>query len=106
MAKRFVNEHFKLSNMENQLFKKAIKTFGELSQYDMLIEEMAELTQAILKNRRRNGTKGTVTENLHEEFVDVSIVMRQIELLLDPKRLQFWYDTKIERLAERVESHA
>lgn len=89
---------------EKIIYWKAIEKFGEQSQYDMLIEEMAELTQAILKNRRRN-KPGTITENLHEEFVDVQIVMAQIELCLNPERLTFWKEEKLNRLGMRIINH-
>ncbi len=87
-----------------KIYREAIDKFGEQSQYDMLIEEMAELTQAILKNRRRN-KPGTITENLHEEFADVQIVMAQIQLCLNPVRLQFWKQEKLLRLSQRIKDH-
>ncbi len=87
---------------EQQIYWKAIEKFGDASQYDMLIEEMAELTQAILKSRRRGGS---VTENLHEEFADVRIVMAQIELCLNPERLEYWKNYKLGRLEERINNH-
>lgn len=89
---------------DEQLYLKLIELFGEVSQYDMLIEEMAELTQAILKNRRRN-KPGTVSENLHEEFVDVSIVMEQIKLCLSPSKLDFWKNEKLVRLQKRIKDY-
>lgn len=90
---------------EPKIYWKAIEAFGEQSQIDMLIEEMAELTQAILKNRRRNNGNPLMSENLHEEFVDVKIVMAQIELCLMPNRLEFWKEEKLKRLSERIKNH-
>lgn len=89
---------------EQELYIKALDTFGNESQFDMLIEEMAELTQAILKNRRRN-SPGTLTENLHEEFVDVRIVMAQIENCLNPNKLDYWKKDKLSRLELRLQKH-
>lgn len=79
---------------EKQIFKKSIEKFGSEKQFDMLIEEMAELTQAILKSRR----KGEISENLHEEFADVKIVMEQIEMISDPNILSDYRFGKIQRL--------
>jgi len=36
----------------DDIYKKSIDTFGVKSQVDMLIEEMSELTQVLLKWRR------------------------------------------------------
>jgi NTP pyrophosphatase (non-canonical NTP hydrolase) len=85
---------------EQEIYRAAIDKYGYASQYDMLIEEMAELTQAILKARRRSPHNHT--ENLHEEFVDVKIVMAQIELVLNPQRLEFWKQEKLARLERRI----
>lgn len=94
--------------IEKEIYRKAIDLFGDDSQMDMLIEEMAELTQAILKNRRRKLVvlnQALYTENLHEEFVDVKIVMAQIELCLNPEMLEFWKTYKLGRLEERINNH-
>lgn len=88
---------------EQDIYTAAMAHYGEPSQYDKLIEEMAELTHAILKARRRNSP--TLSENLHEEFVDVQIVMAQFERILLRDRLDFWKDIKLKRLEERIKNH-
>jgi hypothetical protein len=62
-----------------QLYNTAWKHWGSDTQLDMLIEEMAELTQAILKTRR-NGVRFSYA--MYEEIADVSICMEQIETQL------------------------
>lgn len=52
------------------IHQQALNHFGAYNQHLKLIEEMAELTQAILK--------GT---NIAEEIADVQIVLDQIKLL-------------------------
>lgn len=89
---------------EQEIYAKAMALWGNNSQLDMLMEEMAELTQAILKNRRRN-PPDAFSENLHEEFVDVKIVMAQIELCLSKIKLESWKDTKLKRLEQRIKNH-
>jgi NTP pyrophosphatase (non-canonical NTP hydrolase) len=83
---------------EKQILKKAIEKFGSEKQFDMLIEEMAELTQAILKSRR----KGEISENLHEEFSDVKTLMEQIETILNPVILSDYRFGKIQRLLRLI----
>jgi len=65
---------------------------------------MAELTQSILKSKRRNKFISS-SENLHEEFVDVKIVMAQIELCLDHEKLKFWKNEKLIRLNTLIINH-
>ena len=59
-----------------QLYHIAWRHWGAYAQIDMLIEEMAELTQALLKGRR----KGEFTNhNISEETADVKICFEQFE---------------------------
>jgi NTP pyrophosphatase (non-canonical NTP hydrolase) len=60
-----------------QLYNTAWKHWGADTQLDILIEEMAELTQAILKARRHSDTP--YTEDFMEELADVLICLEQIE---------------------------
>lgn len=59
-----------------KLYAEAWETWGPEKQMDMLIEEMAELTQAILK-ARRNGV--IFSHDVFEEIADVGICMGQVE---------------------------
>ena len=58
------------------LYNWAWKHWGAETQIDMLIEEMAELTQALLKSRR-NGVAFSLA--VIEEFADVQICMEQVK---------------------------
>ena len=79
----------------------AIKTFGSEYQIDRAIEELAELTQALLKYRRAGEVDlGDALKNVHEEIVDAQIVLEQLKML-------FAYDkqieqTKLARLKETI----
>lgn len=64
---------------KKQLYNTAWKHWGGTTQLDILIEEMAELTQAILKTRR-NGV--TYSYAVYEEIADVSICLEQVETRL------------------------
>ena len=59
-----------------QLYNTAWKHWGALMQTDMLIEEMAELTLALLKARRNNTF---YTYAVSEEMADVLICLEQFE---------------------------
>ena len=74
------------------LHQQALTKFGEQKQKDMLIEEMAELMQALQKERRG------LEHNISEEIADVQIVLDQIKLL-HPDWIS-WEQIKLKRLDE------
>lgn len=63
--------------------KEIADTLGYEEQSLQLIEEMAELTQAINKYRRYNNTESLL--NIIEELADVSICIEQVKYLLNNK---------------------
>ena len=69
---------------KDQIYNTAWKHWGADTQLDMLIEEMAELTQALLK-ARRNGV--TFTHGVAEEIADVCICIEQVKTRM--KRLPY-----------------
>jgi len=74
------------------IHQQSLTKFGEQKQKDMLIEEMSELTQALLKDRRGRES------NISEEIADVQIVLDQIKLLY-PDWIS-WEQVKLKRLDE------
>lgn len=80
--------------MERSIYEKAILNFGIENQKNMLIEEMAELIQAIQKDRRN------LDHNIQEEIADVQIVLDQIKLLYPGWKS--WEQIKLKRLNERL----
>lgn len=77
---------------------KAINTYGKKSQEDVAIEEMAELTKALIKNRRYK-TPFTVDE-IREEMADVYIMLLQLILIYGFDEEIF--KKKIDRLKQRL----
>lgn len=83
----------------HEILKTAIKQYGRDAQIDICIEEMSELTKALIKNRRCHG------ENLAdvlEEIGDVRIMIDQMQMIFGHTgkyELQ-----KIQRLEARLES--
>ena len=85
---------------------------GTNNQEDQLIEEMAELTQAIIKMRRivkfgtlhdKNTTPKKCLDNMVEEMADVKLVLDQLIYLLDAgEEVQDIMEQKIEREICRI----
>lgn len=82
--------------------KKIADTYGYEHQSRQLIEEMAELTQAINKYWRA-GEKITI-DGLIEEIADVEICLEQVKYLLNiPKSIiSDWKEYKIKRELDRI----
>lgn len=82
---------------ERTLLAKAILTFGADKQELMAIEEMAELTQAILHQRRGR------PNNVAEEIADVEIMLEQLKMI---NMCEYQTETikvkKLNRLANRL----
>lgn len=68
----------------SELNKSTAKYYGYESQSSQLVEECAELIQAVSKYRRANteAKRAVALENLIEEIADVEIMLEQIKYLL------------------------
>ena len=87
---------------------KAIMRYGADAQVDMAIEEMSELTKALLKLRRkrkqRTGYYEPERDNVAEEVADVLITLWQVIRIEDiSTEVEQMIDKKVQRLAERME---
>lgn len=83
---------------EHDVLEMAIETYGNDKQTDMMIEEMSELTKALLKYRR-NPHDDELT-NIREELADVSIMLEQMCLIYG--LFDDWIEVKLNRLADRL----
>lgn len=83
----------------------ALEHYGERAQVDMILEEMAELSKALLKLRRaqkfRELGQWLLMEDVAEEIADVQIVLDQMKLLFPG--WETWMQKKLQRLEERIE---
>ncbi len=90
-------------DVQHDVFKDAIKEFGEAAQVTMVFEEMAELQKELCK-WLRNGNSVELTHNIAEEIADVEIMLAQMKLLFDNRGLVLSYRReKTARLAGRIE---
>lgn len=101
---------------DRDVLELALDTFGQNHQENMLLEEMTELTTAILKFKRYKPSDGVFLEsksdnlkdeikrlmdNIHEEIVDVQIMLDQMRIRyqLTPEEEEARRKSKISRLA-------
>lgn len=87
------------------VFRRCILEYGANSQIDMAIEEMAELSKALLKLKRDKGKSSkSLIDDVIDEIADVRIMCRQIELLFQAEdRVEKRIDFKVERQRKRLE---
>lgn len=69
----------------SELYAKAVRKFGERAQILVAIEEMSELTKALLKYIRHEdfnqGDYDDIVESIAEERADVSIMLNQLAVI-------------------------
>ena len=94
------------SERRKEIECRAINTYGEQPQVDMCIEEMSELTKAILKYRRAENKNKNEAEYLEddiiEEIADVQIMLDQMRIIFGDTQSQEEY--KLTRLWARMEA--
>lgn len=74
--------------------------YGYTAQSDIIIEECAELTQAICKLRRAWSNERL--ENVKEELADVLIMARQLRVMLGADDIDRIIGEKLDRQIERI----
>lgn len=85
-----------MDNSKADVIVKAIETFGKDMQKIVAMEELAELQQALSKDLRGK------EHNVEEEIADVTIMLMQLELMYDKRKIKEWIDKKIDRLDKRL----
>lgn len=84
-----------------KILNRAVAVYGADMQIDKLIEEMSELTKALLKYRYTVGVERLArADHVSEELADVLIVLQQMLLIF--RGVSDWEEKKLERLAERL----
>lgn len=90
---------------DERIMQQAIETYGVQAQCDVAIEEMAELTKAIMKLRRVEDDyekTQVALDNLLEEIADVDIMIEQLKIMWGPKQVEGYREKKLERLDRRL----
>lgn len=78
--------------------EQAVTKYGPRAQVDMAIEEMAELANALMKDRRNRAT----AEDIITEVADVLIMMNQLSFMLGRDKVRAEVERKIFRLIGRM----
>ncbi len=91
---------------QKETLYKALEMYGEDKQVDMLIEEMSELTKALLKLRRARAN-GSLTlkelADIDEEMADVYIMLEQILIVnKSADEVKGQINKKLARLEQRL----
>ena len=88
--------------VKKAIAKRAILYFGEEMQQLQSIEEMAELTQALIKYRKNPGQE--TFARVLDELADVKVMVKQLEVMFayDKKRLEY-VDQRWDALLNRLE---
>ncbi len=86
-----------------RLFRQAVDKWGIEPNLDKVIEEAAEVIQAIAK-WKTFGDEASF-EHLHEEMADLQICMDLMyETFLSNNDVKEWYRKKMDRMERRIES--
>lgn len=103
-------DHFvdtsKMAPDDERIMRQAIETYGEQAQCDVAIEEMAELTQVVMKIRRiSDDYEETMAarDHLIDEIADVGIMIAQMELMFGAVDVEKMRRKKLLRLKKRLE---
>ena len=109
-----MNNEFKVDDVSEQSFRsgytqgksedsriiKIANHYGYTAQSDIMIEECAELTQAICKLRR--AWSDDRLDNVKEELADVLIMARQLRVMLGADDVDRIISSKLDRQIERI----
>lgn len=86
---------------EMRVYEQAVETWGDRAQILMAVEEMSELTKALLKFLRY-GERKDVLNAIQEERADVEIMLNQLHVIFGD--CSEWELQKLERLDERIKA--
>lgn len=87
---------------KSEIYKTTIKKWGVEFQIDMMIEECAELIQALQKYKR--GTSFKTISNMYEELADVEIMSEQMRIVFSSTTIDFEKERKIRKLETRIKA--
>ena len=95
-----------LNEEQRAVLSLAIDIYDVDNQIYQAIEDMSELTKALLKLRRVDPDDKIEIKkriwDIEEETADVAIMIAQLEMIFDAGRIQSVVNKKIKRLAHRL----
>ena len=91
-------------DIDMKLINECVRIYGKYSQVDMAIEEMSELTKALLKERRGDtDNEKKAADHIAEEIADVIIMLEQLMIIFDnTEEIQKQIYYKLERQGNRL----
>ena len=95
---------------KKKIMRKALEIYGSSAQIDMVIEEMSELTKALLKYRRAIKSPAAydyekIKSNIAEEIADVEIMLAQCKMIFEcSAEVENFKSIKLLRLQNRLET--
>lgn len=97
------------TTMRPEILQRAVNIYGKEAQTDMAIEEMSELSKALLKHRRAEKSPEAwdyeqTRQSIYEEIADVVIMLAQLIMIYGGREeIQKDIESKVTRLAERLD---
>ena len=88
------------------VYRDAIEYYGAKNQVDVALEEMGELIQALMKERRceEEWRRPDLRVHVAEEMADVEIMLEQLKIIFkNEEAVEQWRGAKIERLERRLD---
>ena len=101
-------EKYSIERWGKNIYQDSIDKWGEFSQFDQMIEEMAELTVALNKYKRQYNDsllpeqKAKIMDNLLEELADVKMMLEEMEYMFGKDKIEKVYDKKIEKFFKQL----
>ena len=98
-----------MTDEHERILKKAIEHYGDGTQIDKAIEEMSELTKALLKLRHaeKDYELDILQKAVAEEIADVGIMLRQLRMIFDfDSTILHYEDEKVQRLHRQIRKEA
>lgn len=99
------------NEQEKSILQKAVETYGVNAQIDVAVEEMAELTKALMKDRRNctfgKGGFGVLVSgraSVEDGIADALIMLEQLQMIFSSEyRVERIKKEKIQRLENRLQ---
>ena len=102
-----LNQELAYITEHQEVMSKAIEAYGRECQIDKAIEEMSELTKALLKLRHtyKDFERQIIKDSVDEEMADVQIMMTQLLMIFgNEMRVERFKQDKIDRLERRLKN--